>query len=82
VDRRQERLLEKVRETRGNCRFYDLSRMLEAFGYVRRKIASSHVIFRRPGSLALSIPKRTPLKRFYVEAALAAALAEESESHE
>jgi hypothetical protein len=53
--------------------------MLEAFGYVARETGSSHVVFRRPGSLALSIPKHKPVKRRYVDAALAAVLALEGE---
>lgn len=72
MDKQQQRLLEAVKATQANCRFEDLARLLEAFGYVARETGSSHVVFRRPGRTPLSVPRHRPVNRTYVRQALAA----------
>jgi len=51
-------------------RFEHLERLLLAAGFVARKTSGSHVVFKR-GPLALTVPKRRPVKEVYVEQALA-----------
>ncbi len=53
-----------------NCPFEDLERLLVAVGFVVRKTSGSHVIFKR-GALAISVPRRNPVKETYIKQALA-----------
>jgi predicted RNA binding protein YcfA (HicA-like mRNA interferase family) len=68
--KRVQRLLETVVSTRKNCSFEDLERLLLACGFTSRGGKGSHVIFKR-GPLAISVPKRKPVKEHYVEEVLA-----------
>jgi predicted RNA binding protein YcfA (HicA-like mRNA interferase family) len=63
------RLYEQVRRTRHNCSFDDLERLLLAVGFAERKSSGSHVFFKK-GALAISVPKRKPVKENYVDKAL------------
>jgi predicted RNA binding protein YcfA (HicA-like mRNA interferase family) len=67
--KRVRRLYEQVVNNRKSCSFEDLERLLVALDFVERKTSGSHVFFKR-GSLAISIPKRKPVKETYVEQAL------------
>jgi len=69
VEKRLQRLYDQVAETRKNCRYEDLERLLLAAGFVLRKGGGSHMIFKR-GSKILSVPKRKPVKEHYVDEVL------------
>ena len=64
--KRVQRLYEQVVHTRKNCSFEDIERLLIALDFSERKTTGSHVIFKR-GRIAISIPKRKPVKEHYVE---------------
>ncbi len=68
--KRAQRLYEQVVKNRKNCSFEDLENLLLAVGFSERKTTGSHVFFKR-GSLAISIPKRKPVKENYVEQVIA-----------
>jgi predicted RNA binding protein YcfA (HicA-like mRNA interferase family) len=67
--RRVERLLARVKSTRKNCTFDDLEALLLAVGFMERKSSGSHVFFKK-GPLAISVPKRKPVKENYIEQVL------------
>jgi predicted RNA binding protein YcfA (HicA-like mRNA interferase family) len=67
--KRVRRLYQQVQRTRKNCAFEDLEALLLAVGFIERKTSGSHVFFKK-GSLAISVPKRKPVKENYVEKAL------------
>lgn len=48
--------------------FDELRRLLEGFGYECRQPrgGSSHFIFRKPGSMPISVPKDKPVNKKYV----------------
>lgn len=65
------RLVELVADVLGNpkqVRFETLRSLLEAFGYQCRQPrgGSSHYVFRKAGSMPLSVPKDRPVNRMYV----------------
>ncbi len=66
------RHLEKVESRRFNCSFDDLAHMLRAAGFtIRKSSGTSHVMFVR-GTARLNIPYARPVKKCYVDEALAA----------
>ena len=67
--KRIRRLYDRVQATRKNCAFEDLEALLLAVGFIERRTSGSHVFFKK-GSLAISVPKRKPVKENYVEKAL------------
>lgn len=69
--RRLQRLFERVWETRRNCRFEDLARLLLAVGFEKHHPSGSHVVFRH-GIHKLSIPARSPVNREYVKMSIRA----------
>lgn len=69
MEKRLQRLYDRVSKTRKNCRYEDLERLLLAAGFTLRKTSGSHMIFKR-GSDILSVPKRKPVKEHYVDDAL------------
>ncbi len=68
--KRVQRLYEHVVSNQKNCPFDDLERLLVAVGFVARKASGSHVFFKR-GALAISVPRRNPVKETYIKQALA-----------
>ena len=68
--KRVERLYEQVLRTRKDCSFADLERLLVAVGFENRHGSGSHVFFKR-GDVAISIPRRKPVKEHYVEQVIA-----------
>jgi predicted RNA binding protein YcfA (HicA-like mRNA interferase family) len=68
--KRVQRLYDRVLATRKNCAFEDLEALLLAVGFTGRKTSGSHIFFKK-GSIAISVPKRKPVKETYVDQALA-----------
>lgn len=68
--KRVQRLYEQVLAHRRNCAFEDLRNLLLALDFRERKTAGSHVVFKR-GRLAVTIPKRKPVKENYVAQVIA-----------
>ncbi len=66
----QERFYERVSSNRKNCSFDDISRLLEAYGYVAKTPGSSHYTFRQHGRLPITVPKAKPVKTVYVRQVL------------
>jgi hypothetical protein len=64
--RRLQRLFDRVVETRCNCSFEDIERLLVAVGFDRRNARGSHVRFNLR-TWSLSIPRRSLIKRVYVD---------------
>jgi hypothetical protein len=65
------RLVKLVKSILGNPKAVDfeaLSRLLEGFGFDRRQPSggSSHYIFRKPGTMPISVPKDKPVNKKYV----------------
>ena len=56
-------------EERKNCAFEDLEALLLAVGFIERRTSGSHVFFKK-SSLAISVPRRKPVKENYVEQVL------------
>lgn len=67
--KRLQRLYDRVNDNRKDCSFEDIERLLIALGFVARTSSGSHVFFKR-GSLAISVPKRKPVKEIYVDQVL------------
>lgn len=67
--KRVQRLYDRVVATRKNCAFDDLEALLTAVGFVSRRSSGSHVFFKH-GPLAISVPKRKPVKENYVDSVL------------
>lgn len=69
--KRLRRLYEQVQATRNNCRFEDIERMLAAAGarVGQPRSGGSHYTFTL-GVQTLTVPRRHPVKRMYVDRAL------------
>lgn len=69
AEKRLVKLAESVLRNPKDVDFNDLCRLLEGFGYECRQPrgGSSHYIFRRPGSMPISVPRNKPVNRKYVE---------------
>lgn len=65
---RFEKLLARIRSLDHNLRFEELRKILEFYGYTMKETrgGSSHVAFRKPGSLPITIPRHGPIKIPYV----------------
>lgn len=65
---RFEKLLARIRSLDHNLRFEELRKILEFYGYTMKETrgGSSHVTFRKPGSLPITIPRHGPIKIPYV----------------
>ncbi len=68
--KRIERLYDQVVASRKHCAFEDLERLLLACGFTVRSTGGSHHVFKN-GGLAITVPKRKPVKEVYVSEALA-----------
>lgn len=53
---RKDKLLEKARRNPNNLRFKELCTLFERYGFVRRKTASGHVVYKRDGNPKMTIP--------------------------
>ncbi|MBR5732308.1 MAG: type II toxin-antitoxin system HicA family toxin [Lachnospiraceae bacterium] len=64
-----DKLLERIRTLDKNMRFEELRKVLEHFGYEMRgpSKGSSHMTFRKPGSVPITIPRHNKIDRVYVE---------------
>jgi hypothetical protein len=69
---RKNRLRAEVEKNPRNCSFEAIERLLKAYGYINRGGSGSHAVFRRAGSLPISVPRRKPVKEQYVKTVLAA----------
>lgn len=66
---RWDKLLEKICSLSKDMRFNELCKVLESYGYemYQPKGGSSHCTFRKEGCRPVTIPKREPIKKVYVE---------------
>ena len=64
-----DKLLERINTLSNDLRFAELRKVLEAYGYTMNqpRRGSSHYTFRRKGCAPITIPKKEPVKRAYVE---------------
>lgn len=64
-----EKLLTRIRTLSNDIRFEELKKVLESYGYVTSppKSGSSHVTFRKPGCMPITIPKHNTIKKIYIE---------------
>lgn len=64
-----DKLIEEILNRNPSLRFEDLSKALIKIGYTQNqpKGGSSHYTFRRKGSMPITIPKHSPLKKAYIE---------------
>lgn len=69
TDKRLVKLAGKVLGNPKDVAFYDLRRLLEGFGFVCKSPSggSSHFVFRKPGSMPISVPKDRPVNTAYVK---------------
>ena len=64
-----DKLLARINSLSNDLRFKELRKVLEAYGYTMNQPrgGSSHYTFRKPGCAPITIPKKEPIKRIYVE---------------
>ena len=64
-----EKLLDRIKALSNDLRFEELRRVLESYGYTMNQPrgGSSHFTFRKPGCAPITVPKKEPIKRAYVE---------------
>lgn len=64
-----DKLLSRILSLSKDMRFDELKKVLESYGYEMNapKSGSSHYTFRKPGKNPITIPKREPIKKIYVE---------------
>ena len=64
-----DKLIGRIFELSGNLRFDELRKVLESYGYEMKapRGGSSHYTFRKQGCAPITIPKRGPIKKVYVE---------------
>ena len=68
AEKRVVKLAEKIIRNLKDVGFDDLRRLLESFGYECRQPrgGSSHYVFRKSGTMPISVPKDRPVNRKYV----------------
>lgn len=66
---RWDKLLSKICSLSKDIRFDELRKVLESYGYKMHEPrgGSSHCTFRKAGCQPITIPRREPIKRVYVE---------------
>lgn len=66
---RREKLIERIKARPPEADFRDVMRLLEAFGYERKRQEGSHVSFKKPGARALIVPLSSgrKVKRVYLD---------------
>ncbi len=64
-----EKLLQQILRLSNDLRFEDLEKVLKMYGFTMTNPSggSSHYTFRKPGYIAITIPKHKPVKKYYVE---------------
>ena len=64
-----DKLLERIINLSNDMRFDELRKVLESYGYTMNQPrgGSSHYAFRKKGCAPITIPKKEPIKRVYVE---------------
>ena len=72
VEKRLVKLAEDILQNRKGVGFGELRRLLEGFGYECRqpKGGSSHYVFRKAGSMPISVPRDKPVNKRYVTAVI------------
>lgn len=73
AEKRLVRLAGDILHNRKDVGFGELRRLLEGVGYECRqpKGGSSHYVFRRAGSMPISVPRDKPVNKRYVTAVIA-----------
>ena len=64
-----DKLINKILTVPKDMRFDEVKKVLEKYGYIleQPRGGSSHYTFRKEGCESITIPKRNPVKRVYVE---------------
>ena len=64
-----DKLIAAILEKDRNLRFEDLKKALERMGYTAEQPrgGSSHYTFRKAGAMPITVPKKQPLGRAYIE---------------
>lgn len=64
-----EKLINDILEKSKNLRFDELEKVLVKMGYTAKQPrgGSSHYTFRKPGHQPITIPKKYPLNKAYIE---------------
>ncbi len=64
-----EKLLKRILSLSQDMRFSELEKILEAYGYemTSPNRGGSHYTFRKKGKNPITIPKKDPIKKVYVE---------------
>ena len=77
-----DKLLAKISHLSNDLRFNELRKVLEAYGYTmcQPRGGSSHYTFRKKNCAPITIPKKEPIKRIYVE--MVREVVESEENHE
>jgi predicted RNA binding protein YcfA (HicA-like mRNA interferase family) len=66
---RLERLIDRIKARPPQAEFSDVERLLEEFGYERKRQEGSHVSFKKPGARTIIVPlvKGRKVKRVYLD---------------
>lgn len=66
---RLERLIERIKTRPPEADFSDVEKLLEEFGYERKRQEGSHVSFKKPGERTIIVPlvKGRKVKRVYLD---------------
>jgi predicted RNA binding protein YcfA (HicA-like mRNA interferase family) len=66
---RLEKLVERINARPPEANFGDVVRLLEAFGYERKRQEGSHVSFKKPGGRTITVPlvSGNKVKRVYLD---------------
>lgn len=66
---RWQKLLDSILNLSNDLRFDELKKVLESYGYELKgpRGGSSHYTFRKKGQHPITIPKKEPIKKIYVE---------------
>ena len=64
-----DKLLQRIKSLSSDLRFDELRKVLEEYGYVMDapRGGSSHYTFRKEERRSITIPKKNPIKKVYVE---------------
>ena len=64
-----DKLIDNILSLSKDLRFSELQKVLESYGYTMSapKSGSSHYTFRKSGCQPITIPKKEPIKKVYVE---------------
>ncbi len=64
-----DKLLSRICSLSKDLRFEEIKRVLESYGYEMKSPSggSSHCTFRKSGCQPITVPRREPIKKVYVE---------------